>query len=85
MKKFVSISTVIISVIIIILSVYYFITGNTLPGVQPLLLSVLMVLLAYNHVQLAKERQSKKLNAVLFIFINAGVLNLAVAVMQIFF
>jgi len=74
---------IIVAVLAIVLSVRYFITGEVLPAIQPLLLAIMMALIAINHVQQADIQKQKKFGAVFWLFIVAAVANLVTAITQL--
>ena len=84
MKKIIKICKIIVSVAVIFFSVYYFITGIMIKGVQPLLLSVLMALLAYEQNQQAKVHQSKGSDSALWVYVIATIIIFIMAIVILF-
>jgi len=67
-----------ISVAVITMAAYYFVTNILLPELQPLLLSVFMIISAFARV---RKSESRKFDFIFSLFIIAGIFSAVVAVM----
>ncbi|WP_249029067.1 hypothetical protein [Tannockella kyphosi] len=75
--KILDISTIVFSVIVIALSVIYVITGNMIPGLNPLCLSVLIIFMFFNDKITGKNIYMKSL------FLIAASLNVIAGIIQL--
>ena len=80
MKKIMKAIQIVICIVTIAVAGYNITTDIPLMSVQQLLLSVMLMLLAFNHMQRAEEHGNRKYDSVFYFFIISGLFNAVVAV-----